>query len=41
MLYGIPAPRPHASSKVRLKSAKKKPMANKGMQRIAKKAGAR
>jgi hypothetical protein len=41
MLYGIPAPRPRASSKVSLKSTKKKPMANKGMQRIAKKAGAR
>ena len=41
MLFGIPAPRPQASSKVSLKSTKKKPMANKGMQRISKKAGAR
>lgn len=41
MLFGIPAPRPQASSKVSLKSTKKKTMANKGMQRIAKKAGAR
>jgi len=41
MLFGIPAPRPQASSKVSLKSPKKKTTANKGMQRIAKKAGAR
>ncbi|MBN2033201.1 MAG: DUF2442 domain-containing protein [Deltaproteobacteria bacterium] len=41
MLFGIPAPRSHESSKVILKSTKNKTMANKGMQRIAKKAGAR
>lgn len=41
MLFGIPAPRPQALFKVSLKSTKKKSMANKGTQRIAKKAGAR
>jgi hypothetical protein len=41
MLFGISAPRPQASSKVSVKSKEKKTMANKGMQRIAKKAGAR
>lgn len=41
MLFGIPAPRPHAPSKVSQKSMKKKTMAKKGMQRIAKKTGAR
>ncbi len=41
MLYGIPAPRPRVSSKLRLKSEKKKPMANKGIRRIADKAGPR
>jgi hypothetical protein len=40
MLYGIPAPRPRAPSKPRLKS-EKKTTANKGMQRIANKAGSR
>ena len=40
MLYGIPAPRPQVSSRLRLKSEEKKTMANKGMQRIAKKTGA-
>ena len=39
MLYGIPAPRPRAPSKSRLKS--EKTTANKGMQRIARKAGSR
>src|SRR3972149_7633915 len=32
MLYGIPAPRPRISSKLTLKSQKKKPTANKNMQ---------
>ena len=41
MLYGIPVPRPRSSSKLTLKSEKKKPTANKNMQRIANKAGAR
>jgi len=41
MLYGIPAPRPRSSSKLTLKSEKKKPTASKNMQRIANKAGAR
>jgi hypothetical protein len=40
MLYGIPAPRPRMSSKLNLKSEKKKTAA-KGMQRIADKAGSR
>jgi len=37
MLYGIPAPRPQVSSRLRLKSEEKKKMDSKGMQRIAKK----
>ena len=41
MLYGIPAPRPRSSSKVTLKSEKKKPTANKNIQRITNKAGTR
>ena len=41
MLFGIPALRPQVLSEVRLNSTKKKTMANKGVQRIAKKAGAR
>jgi len=41
MLYGIPAPRPPVSSKLSLKSEKKKITANKGMQRIADKSGSR
>ena len=41
MLYGIPAPRPRVSSKLSVKSAKKKPTANKGMQRIASRSGSR
>jgi len=41
MLQGIPAPRPRASSRLRLKSEKKKTTANKGMRRIANKAGFR
>lgn len=41
MLYGIPAPRPRPPSKLRLKSEKKKPMTNKGLQPIANKAGSR
>jgi hypothetical protein len=41
MLYGIPAPRPRSSSKLALKSEKKKHTANKSMQRTANKAGAR
>ena len=41
MLYGIPAPRSRAPSMPRLKSEKKKTTANKGMQRIANKAGSR
>lgn len=40
MLFGIPAPRPHVSSKLSFKSTKKRTMANKGMQRVTKKAGA-
>jgi hypothetical protein len=32
MLYGIPAPRSRVSSKLKLKSEKKKTSANKGMQ---------
>jgi hypothetical protein len=38
MLYGIPAPRPQASSR---KSEKRKTTAHKGVQRIANKAGSR
>ena len=38
MLYGIPAPRPRASSQ---KSQKRKAPANKGIQRIANRAGSR
>jgi hypothetical protein len=41
MLYGIPAPRPPVSSKLILKSEKKKITANKGMQRVAVKSGSR
>ena len=41
MLYGIPAPRPRIPSNSSLKSEKKTTMANKDMQRIAKKTGAR
>ena len=41
MLYGIPAPRPRASSKVNLKSEKKKTTANKSMQQIANKTSSR
>jgi hypothetical protein len=41
MLFGIPAPRPKAPSRSSLKSNKKKTKVNKGMQRIAKKTGAR
>jgi Protein of unknown function (DUF2442) len=41
MVFGIPAPRPRAQSQSSLKSEKKKAKANKGMQRIAKKPGAR
>jgi len=41
MLYGIPAPRPRVSSKLNLKSEKKKTTANKGMQQIADKSGSR
>ncbi len=41
MLYGIPAPRPRSSSKLTLKSEKKKPTVNKNMRWIANKAGAR
>jgi hypothetical protein len=41
MLYGIPAPRPPASSKLSLKSEKKKITANRGMHRIAVKSGSR
>ena len=41
MLYGIPAPRPRASSTSRLKSQKKRPTVNKGIQRIANKPGSR
>lgn len=41
MLYGIPAPRPRASSKYTLKSEKKKSAANKGIQRIADRSGSR
>ena len=41
MLYGIPAPRLRAPFKLSLKSEKKKPSANKGMHRIANKAGSR
>jgi hypothetical protein len=41
MLYGIPAPRPRAPSKLSLKSEKKKPTANKTIQRIANKPGSR
>jgi hypothetical protein len=41
MLYGIPAPRPRLSSKAMLRSGKKKPTVNKGMQRIANKHGSR
>jgi hypothetical protein len=41
MLCGIPAPRPPVSSKLSLKSEKKKITANKGMQRIADKSGSR
>src|SRR3990172_2596095 len=41
MLYGVPAPRPRASSKLSLKSEKRKITAYKGMHRIANKAGSR
>lgn len=41
MLYGIPAPRPPVHSKLSLKSEKKKTAANRGMRRIAGKAGSR
>ena len=41
MLYGIPAPRPRLSSKAMLRSGKKKPTVNKGIQRIANKPGSR
>jgi len=41
MLYGIPAPKPRSSSKLRLKSEKKKPTVNKGMQRITNKVASR
>jgi hypothetical protein len=41
MLYGIPAQRPRALAKRPLKSEKKKTAANKGMRRIANKAGSR
>jgi hypothetical protein len=41
MLHGIPAPRPRPSSKLILKSRKKKLTVNKGMQRIANKHGSR
>ncbi|MBI5588941.1 MAG: DUF2442 domain-containing protein [Deltaproteobacteria bacterium] len=41
MLYGIPAPRHRMSSKFKLKSEKKRTAANKGIQRIADKAGSR
>jgi hypothetical protein len=41
MLYGIPAPGPRPSSKLRLKAEKKKTVANKGRQRIANKSGSR
>jgi Protein of unknown function (DUF2442) len=41
MLYGIPAPRPPVPFKLSLKSEKKKTTANKGIQRIASKAGSR
>ena len=34
MLYGIPAPRPQAPSKLNLKSEKKKTTKNKSVQRI-------
>ncbi|NWG02989.1 MAG: DUF2442 domain-containing protein [Syntrophaceae bacterium] len=39
MLYGIPAPRPRMAAKFNLRSKKKKTPVNKGMQRIANKAG--
>jgi hypothetical protein len=41
MLYGIPAPRPRIFSRFSPKSAEKKTKANKGVQRIAEKAGSR
>jgi hypothetical protein len=41
MLYGISAPRLRQSSKMTLESGKKKPMVDKGMQRIANKPGSR
>jgi hypothetical protein len=41
MLYGVPAPRRRASSKLNLNSENKRTLANKGMQRIANKAGSR
>jgi len=41
MLYGIPAPRVRGSSKLTLKSEKKKPTANKSIQRIANRTGSR
>jgi hypothetical protein len=41
MLYGIPAPRPRALAKRNHKSEKRNPMANKSMQRVAIKTGAR
>src|SRR3990172_8934211 len=41
MLYGIPAPRPRASSKLSLKSEKKRRTNSKDMHRIADKAGSR
>jgi hypothetical protein len=40
MLYGVPAPRPHAPSKLHLKS-EKKTTASKAMRRIANKSGSR
>jgi hypothetical protein len=41
MLYGIPAARPETTSKLSLKSKKKKTTANKGMQRVVNKTGSR
>ena len=41
LLYGIPAPRPQAPSKLSLKSEKKKTTADKSMQRITNKTGSR
>jgi hypothetical protein len=41
MLYGIPAPRPPASSRLNLKPERKKKMATKGMKQIGRKPASR